>query len=86
MAPETVMTRCVPGFCETILGEADRQISVDAKDWATVHPPQVDVGFVLNLGTTDRYCAPFGGDESPNDATLTEASVLAVCSQERPRP
>ena len=30
-----------------------------------------DIGVVLSLGTTDRYCAQFGGDESRNDATLT---------------
>jgi hypothetical protein len=44
LAPEAVMARCVPcafsGFCETILGEADRENSVDAKDRATVHPPR----------------------------------------------
>jgi hypothetical protein len=84
------MARCVPrvfsGFCETVLGEANREIPVDAKDRATVHPPQVDVGIVLSLGTTDRYCAPFGGDESRNDATLTDAPAPAACPQERPQP
>jgi hypothetical protein len=31
-----------------------------------------DVGIVLSLGATDRYCARFGGDEVRNDATLTK--------------
>jgi hypothetical protein len=31
-----------------------------------------DVGSVLSLGTTDRYCAQFGGDVVKNDATLTK--------------
>jgi hypothetical protein len=31
-----------------------------------------DVGIVLSLGATDRYCARFGGDESKNDATMTK--------------
>jgi hypothetical protein len=31
-----------------------------------------DIGIVLSLGTTDRYCARFGGDEVKNDGTLTK--------------
>jgi hypothetical protein len=31
-----------------------------------------DVGIVLSLGTTDRYCAQFGGDVVKNDTTLTK--------------
>ena len=31
-----------------------------------------DVGIVLSLGATDRYCARFGGDEVKNDATMTK--------------
>jgi hypothetical protein len=39
----------------------------------TLTPPFTgDVGIVLSLGTTERYCARFGGDESRNDATLTK--------------
>jgi hypothetical protein len=30
------------------------------------------VGIVLSLGTTDRYCAQFGGDDVKNDSTLTK--------------
>jgi hypothetical protein len=38
----------------------------------TLDPPFTgDVGIILSLGTTERYCARFGGDESRNDATLT---------------
>jgi hypothetical protein len=38
----------------------------------TLAPPFTgDVGIILSLGTTDRYCARFGGDERKNDATLT---------------
>jgi len=38
-----------------------------------VTPPFTgDVGIVLSLGLTDRYCAQFGGDEVRNDATLTK--------------
>ena len=41
-----------------------------------------DVGIILSLGTTDRYCAQFGGDEVKNDATLTKwknAPVPGTC-------
>ena len=31
-----------------------------------------EVGIILSLGTTDRYCASFGGDEVKNDGTLTK--------------
>jgi hypothetical protein len=31
-----------------------------------------EVGIVLSLGPTDRYCASFGGDEVKNDGTLTK--------------
>jgi hypothetical protein len=30
------------------------------------------MGIVLSLGTTDRYCAQFGGDEVKNDSSLTK--------------
>ena len=49
----------------------------------TLTPPFTgDVGIVLDLGTTDRYCAQFGGDEVRNDATLTKrknAPAPATC-------
>jgi len=39
----------------------------------TLTPPFTgDVGIILSLGTTDRYCAQFGGDDVKNDATLTK--------------
>jgi hypothetical protein len=39
----------------------------------TLTPPFAgDVGIDLSLGTTDRYCAQFGGDEVRNDANLTK--------------
>jgi hypothetical protein len=39
----------------------------------TLAPPFTgDVSIVLRLGTTDRYCALFGGDEVKNDPTLTK--------------
>jgi hypothetical protein len=39
----------------------------------TLMPPFAgDVGIILSLGATDRYCAQFGGDEVKNDATLTK--------------
>lgn len=31
-----------------------------------------DVGIVLSLGTTDRYCAQFGGDNVKNDGDGTK--------------
>lgn len=41
-----------------------------------------DIGIVLSLGTTDRYCAQFGGDDVKNDTTLTKrknAPVPGAC-------
>jgi len=39
----------------------------------TLAPPfPGEVGIVLSLGATDRYCASFGGDEVKNDGTLTK--------------
>jgi hypothetical protein len=39
----------------------------------TLTPPFAgDIGIILSLGTTDRYCARFGGDDVKNDATLTK--------------
>jgi hypothetical protein len=50
----------------------------------TLTPPFTgDVGIVLRVGTTDRYCAQFGGDEVKNDATLTKrknAPTPAACA------
>jgi hypothetical protein len=50
----------------------------------TLTPPfSGDVGIVLRVGTTDRYCAQFGGDEVKNDATLTKrknAPTPAACA------
>jgi len=50
----------------------------------TLTPPFTgDIGIVLSLGTTDRYCAQFGGDEVKNDATLTKrknAPAPGVCA------
>ena len=38
----------------------------------TLRPPFTgDVGIVLSFGTSERYCARFGGDDVRNDATLT---------------
>jgi YVTN family beta-propeller protein len=49
----------------------------------TLVPPfDGDVGIVLSLGTTDRYCARLGGDEVKNDSTLTKrknAPAPAAC-------
>jgi hypothetical protein len=49
----------------------------------TLTPPFTgEVGIVLSLGTTDRYCASFGGDDVRNDSTLTKrknASPPAAC-------
>lgn len=39
---------------------------------ALTPPFDGDIGIVLSLGATDRYCAEFGGDETNNDATLTK--------------
>jgi hypothetical protein len=36
-------------------------------------PVAGDVGIILTVGTTDRYCTQFdGGDEVQNDAELTK--------------
>lgn len=49
----------------------------------TLTPPFTgDVGIVLSLGTAERYCAQFGGDDVRNDATLTRrknAPAPGVC-------
>jgi len=38
-----------------------------------LQPPFIgDVGIVLSLGTTDRYCARFGGDGVKNDPAITK--------------
>lgn len=38
----------------------------------TLSPPFAgDVGIVLSLGTTDRYCTRFGGEDVKNARTLT---------------
>jgi len=37
----------------------------------TLTPPFTgDIGIVLSVGTTDRYCAQFGGDTVKSDATI----------------
>jgi hypothetical protein len=49
---------------------------------ALTPPFDGDIGIVLSLGTTDRYCAQFGGDETRNDATITKrknAPAPGVC-------
>jgi hypothetical protein len=39
----------------------------------TLSPPfDGEVGVILTIGTIDRYCAQFGGDEAQNDATRTK--------------
>ena len=39
----------------------------------TLTPPFTgDVGIALTFGTTDRYCAQFGGKSVKNDAKLTK--------------
>jgi hypothetical protein len=39
----------------------------------TLRPPFTgDVGIVLSFGTSERYCARFGGDDVRNDSTLTK--------------
>jgi hypothetical protein len=49
----------------------------------TLIPPfSGDVSIELSLGTTDRYCAEFGGGEVANDATITkrkDSSAPAAC-------
>ena len=42
----------------------------------TLAPPFAgDVGIVLSLGTTDRYCAQFGGDDVKNDISGTKRKL-----------
>ena len=45
---------------------------------ALMPPFSGDVGIVLVLGTTDRYCARFGGKEAKNDPTLTKRKNAAA--------
>jgi hypothetical protein len=59
--------------CKVVLVKTNIIKAVCKGSGVTLTPPfSGDVGIVLGLGTTDRYCGRFGGDEVKNDATLTK--------------
>jgi hypothetical protein len=59
--------------CKVVLVKETILKAICKGSGVTLRPPFTgDVGIVLSLGTTDRYCARFGGDEARNDATLTK--------------
>jgi len=59
--------------CRVVLFKTNLIKAVCKGSGVTLVPPfSGDAGIVLSLGTTDRYCAQFGGDEVKNDATLTK--------------
>ena len=59
--------------CRVVLVKQQVVKAICAGPGVTLAPPFAgDIGIVLSLGTTDRYCAQFGGDEARNDATLTK--------------
>jgi hypothetical protein len=60
-------------LCKVVLVKEKVIKGVCMGSGVTLAPPFTgDVGIVLSLGTTDRYCALFDGDEVKNDATLTK--------------
>ena len=59
--------------CKVVLVKEKVIKAICAGSGITLAPPFTgDIGIVLSLGTSDRYCAQFGGDEAKNDATLTK--------------
>jgi YVTN family beta-propeller protein len=58
--------------CKTVLVK-EKVIKAVCRDaGVTLIPPFTgNVGIALSVGTTERYCAQFGGDELRNDTTLT---------------
>ena len=69
--------------CRVILVRSTAIKAVCSGPGVTLAPPFAgDVGIVLTLGTADRYCAAFGGDDLQNDATQTKrknAPAPAAC-------
>jgi hypothetical protein len=59
--------------CKAVLVKAKVIKAICKGSGITLAPPFTgDIGIVLSLGTSDRYCVQFGGDESRNDTTLTK--------------
>jgi hypothetical protein len=59
--------------CETVLVKARLIKAVCRGTGVTLTPPFTgDIGIALTFGTTDRYCAQFGGKSVKNDAKLTK--------------
>jgi hypothetical protein len=69
--------------CKVVLVKKTVRKAVCKVGGITLMPPfDGDIGIVLSLGTTDRYCVQFGGDEVKDDATLTkrkDALAPAAC-------
>jgi len=59
--------------CKVVLVKSNVIKAVCKGTGITLTPPFTgDVGIILSIGATDRYCARFGGDDTKNDATLTK--------------
>jgi hypothetical protein len=59
--------------CKVVLVKGNVIKGVCRGTGITLVPPFTgDMGIVLSIGMTDRYCAQFGGDEVNNDPTLTK--------------
>jgi hypothetical protein len=59
--------------CKVVLAKAKVIKAVCRGAGVMLTPPFTgDVGISLSLGTTDRYCVQFGGEEVQDDATLTK--------------
>jgi hypothetical protein len=58
--------------CRIVLVKKGIVRAVCTGSGVTLAPPFAgEVRVVLRIGTTDRYCASFGGDETRNDETVT---------------
>jgi hypothetical protein len=70
--------------CEVVLVKASVIKGVCRGAGITLTPPFAgEVGVALSIGTTDRYCAQFGGKSVKNDAKLTKrkkAPAPGACS------
>jgi hypothetical protein len=59
--------------CRSVLVKTRVLKATCAGSGITLTPPFAgDIGIILSLGTTDRYCAQFGGDDVKNDTALTK--------------
>ena len=59
--------------CKVVLVKTNVIKAVCKGSGVALTPPFTgDIGIILGIGGSDRYCARFGGDDVKNDATLTK--------------